>query len=222
MSYYKNGFLMRRWGQCCALCVNCGKRIREGEKYSRSYDRGLWSYRHVRPCPTKEEPSMKEHYYLIIDDKGVSVITKAASPEQAVNQAVAPSIPSALFTSGCKWRTSKGRADHHYLGYQFRWNGALVSPRMIHVVDLGPTTAYDAPGLPAERMTNDCGRLHDCDNCERLEEAEDLLTICERKDEPTTPFDPCAHCPPLEGYENLIEHHEKHHGPGGLRGEKIC
>ena len=50
MAYYSSGFLMRRWGQLCALCEYCGGRIRKGEEFHTTHD-GV--YRHAGPCPPK-------------------------------------------------------------------------------------------------------------------------------------------------------------------------
>lgn len=159
---------------------------------------------------------MKEHYYLVIEQQ-ISEIVKALSPKTAPD-----AVAQNRYLQG-QWHVRKGMADHHYIGYEFHPSGRSTA-RQVDIVDLGPTNAYDAPGLPRERMTGDCGQLRDCDNCsiaERLEDAEDLLSIADRADEPVVPFAPvdepatphpdCAHCPPLEGYEALIEHHDRHH-----------
>lgn len=215
MPYYKNGFLMRRWGQFCALCERCGKRIRKGENYvktewadpSRYSPRlDLARYEHVHPCPTtkkEEQPMPAEHYYLVINAEGMSEIVKKEVPEKAARYAYNLDEES----HSKVWHLSKGHADHHYLAYEFHFNGPMTG-RRAHVVDLGPVTAYDSPGLPRERMTGGCGKLRDCDNCSIAEDlviAEDLLSICERKD------DPCADCYRGDGHDALVKHHLSHH-----------
>ena len=73
-----------------------------------------------------------------------------------------------------------------------------MTGRMCHIVDLGPTTAYEEPGLPKERMS--------CGPGERYmpEEAKDLLTVS----------DACAHCSLEDGYEELKKHHHSYHHGG--------
>lgn len=102
----------------------------------------------------------QEHYYLVIGEHHISEIQQAESPIRAIDKTSWPGYNflgdagdegPRLKDAGCKWRAFEGRADHHYICYQFHFSGPMTG-RVANVVDLGPTTAYDAPGLPSQRM----------------------------------------------------------------------
>lgn len=112
------------------------------------------------------------------------------------------------------------RRESTIYAYEFEFNGPLTG-RSAHIVDLGPTTAYDLPGLPPGRMAG-CGQLRDCDNCslaQGLEDTEDLLSIAEGAEEPVVEYEPTLDtgCWPhgkCDAFQALVEHHDRHHVSG--------
>lgn len=133
---------------------------------------------------------MTDHYYLIISAEGRSEIKAKETPEEAARYAYPFDYKA--------WHVSKGRADHHFLAYEFEFNGSITG-RMCHIVDLGPTTAYEEPGLPTEHKMGGLGERY------VPEEVKDLLTV---------PGDPCARCSISVDYEELSKHHHSYHHGG--------
>lgn len=142
---------------------------------------------------------MTEHYYLVISDEGRSTIQRKEAPVEAARYA----YPLNKESYGRQWHIFPGRADHHYLAYEFKFNGP-VTGRTAHVIDLGPVDAYEEPGLPEERMTKGPGKLRP-----------PWKSPCHVDAIPeNSADDPCARCSMEDGYNALIEHHRRHHETG--------
>ena len=76
--------------------------------------------------PEVEEVVAKRHSYLVIDYRHNSKIVHAESPEKAAY----------YHSDQGGWHIREGRADHHYIGWQF-YNNGTVSDRPLDIVDLG-------------------------------------------------------------------------------------
>ena len=93
-----------------------------------------------------------DHYYMVVEGH-ISEIVETESPEQ-----VPTAVARNKYLQG-QWIVRKGKADLHWIGYEFHPSGRITG-RQVDIIDLGPTTAYDRPGLPPHRDTSSpCSQL---------------------------------------------------------------
>ena len=80
-----------------------------------------------------------DHYYMVVESH-ISEIVETESPEQ-----VPTAVARNKYLQG-QWIVRKGKANLHWIGYEFHPSGRITG-RQVDIIDLGPITAYDRPGL---------------------------------------------------------------------------